>query len=174
MVEPGAALSALMICLLAVAASADIAYRIIPNWIAVALALLGMALRLPAGPYALLISLCIALAVFAGMVLLHARGVFGGGDVKLLAATCLGFAPAAANRFIFVTAMAGGVLALIHLVGRRLVRNRPPRAPPPRGSSLLRRIVSIEIWRLARHGSLPYGVAIACGGIWVILAGSRN
>ena len=162
-------LTALIIVLLTVAASTDIAYRTIPNRIAAGVAVLGMAARLFTGPSALLVSLAIALALFACMVLLHARGVFGGGDVKLAAATCLGLSPASANRFIFVTAMAGGVLALLHLVGRRAVRNWPSRAPPPRGTSLLRRIVSVEIWRLARHGSLPYGVAIACGGIWAVL-----
>ena len=174
MVWPGGILAALVIALLTVAASTDIAYRTIPNWIAAALAVLGIAARLLASPSALLVSLAIALALFAGMVLLHARGVFGGGDVKLAAATCLGLSPASSNRFIFVTAMAGGVLAALHLVGRRILRNQPPRAPPPRGTSLLERIVSVEIWRLARHGSLPYGVAIACGGIWAILSGSGN
>jgi hypothetical protein len=31
-------------------------------------------------------------------------------------------------------------------------------------------VLSAERWRIARHGSLPYGVAIACGGIWVIVS----
>ena len=165
----GGILAALIVVLLVIAASADIAYRTIPNWTAAAIAVIGMAIRLSASPGALLISAGIALALFAGMVFLHARGVFGGGDVKLAAATCFGLSPFAASRFVFVTAMAGGVLALLHLVGRRAVRNTGVRAPLPRGTLLLHRIVSVEIWRLARHGSLPYGVAIACGGIWVIL-----
>ena len=171
MVWLGGTLAALIIALLALAASADIGYRIIPNWIAATIAVLGLAIRLSVSPSALLVSACIALAVFAGMVFLHSRRVFGGGDVKLVAATCLGLAPAATNQFIFVTAMAGGIVAVLHLIGRRVVRNRGLCAPLPRGTSLFRRIVSIEIWRLARHGSLPYGVAIACGGIWAILAG---
>ena len=174
MVGPGIIPIALIVALLAIAAFTDIAYRTIPNRIAAAIAVLGMASRLSDSPSALLISLAIALALFAGMALLHARGVFGGGDVKLIAAVCLGLSPHAVSRFIFVTAMAGGVLAMFHLAGRRIVRNRPPKAPPPRGTSLLHRIVSVEIWRLARHGSLPYGVAIACGGIWAILAGWGN
>jgi prepilin peptidase CpaA len=174
MVWIGGISSALIIILLILAGSADIAYRTIPNRIAATVAILGLAVRLVTGSSALFVSLAIALALFAVMVLLHARGVFGGGDVKLAAATCIGLSPAAANQFVFVTAMAGGVLALLHLVGRRVVRNRPLRAPPLRGSSLLQRIVSVEIWRLARHGSLPYGVAIASGGIWAILVGLGN
>jgi prepilin peptidase CpaA len=31
------------------------------------------------------------------------------------------------------------------------------------------RVLRTERWRMARHGSLSYGVAIACGGIWAIL-----
>ena len=174
MVWLGDIAAAAVIALLVFAASTDVAYRTIPNWIPAGIAVAGIAVRLIAGPSAFLISLAIALAAFAVMALLHARGMFGGGDVKLIAALCLGFAPAASGRFIFATAMAGGVLAAFHLFGRWAVRNRKPRRPPPRGSSFLRRIASVEIWRLARHGSLPYGVAIACGGIWTILIGSAK
>jgi prepilin peptidase CpaA len=63
------------------------------------------------------------------------------------------------------------VLSLLHLLLRR--------APPPARSatrssaraSLARRIVTIERWRIRRKGSLPYGIAIACGGAWVTLTG---
>ena len=28
--------------------------------------------------------------------------------------------------------------------------------------------LTAEVWRIRRRGSLPYGVAIACGGAWVL------
>ena len=33
-----------------------------------------------------------------------------------------------------------------------------------------RRVYAIERWRHLRHAPLPYGVAIACGGIWTIFS----
>jgi len=174
MMWPGDILAASVVALLLIAASTDIAYRLIPNWIAVIIGSLGMAGRLVVSPTAFCVSLAITLVLLALMLVLHARGLFGGGDVKLVSAVCLGLSASLVYRFIFITAMAGGVLALVHLIGRRAVRGRAVRGPLPRGSLLLHRIVSVEIWRLAHHGSLPYGVAIACGGIWTILVGPGN
>jgi prepilin peptidase CpaA len=165
----GAALSVLVVALLALAALADIATRTIPDGIAIAVALLGMAARLLAGPSALAISAAMALVLFGLLVVLHARGMMGGGDVKLAAATCLGLSWQSVHPFIFVTAMAGGVLALLHLAGRWALRGVTHPTAAPRGASLPRRVFSAERWRIARHGSLPYGVAIACGGIWALL-----
>ena len=166
---PCAVEAALVVPLLTIAAWTDIATRTIPDSIAAAIAVLGIAVRLFAGPSELLISIAVALVLFALFVVLHARGAFGGGDVKLAAAICLGLSPFAAYRFIYVTAMAGGVLALLHLAARRAVKNRPPSPPPPRGAPLLRRVFCAERWRIARHGSLSYGVAIAYGGIWAVM-----
>ena len=65
------------------------------------------------------------------------------------------------------TALAGGVLVLLHLALRRLPA--PTRCPP--GAAGPRRVWTIERWRVRRRGALPYGVAIACGGTWAILSG---
>src|SRR6516225_2693692 len=59
----------------------------------------------------------------------------------------------------------GGVLALVHLMMRLL----PYPKLAPAGSSLVRRVYAVERWRNLRHAPLPYGVAIACGGIWTAL-----
>jgi prepilin peptidase CpaA len=116
----------------------------------------------------------LAAGLFLALAMLHARGMLGGGDVKLAAAICLGLSPPSAYRFIFVTAMAGGVLALLHLLARHALRAAPPRRPPPRGSPLPKRVFFAERWRIARRGSLSYGVAIACGGIWAVLEARGN
>jgi prepilin peptidase CpaA len=63
------------------------------------------------------------------------------------------------------TALAGGVLCLMHLTMRHLSSPRPQNSD----SFVLRRVYAVERWRIIRHGSLPYAVAIACGGIWTIL-----
>jgi prepilin peptidase CpaA len=166
--DSGAFLLALVAVLLIVAASTDIAYRIIPNWVSIAIAVSGAVARLAQGPIAVLISAGIALLAFAILLVLHARRYFGGGDVKLIAAVCLCLSPDGARLFIFSMAMSGGVLSLLHLAGRRLLRNWQPRKPPLPGSWLAYRVLRAEIWRLARHGTLPYGVAIACGGIFAL------
>jgi prepilin peptidase CpaA len=166
----GAILAALVVALLVFAALADIATRTIPDSVAIAVGLLGMAAHLLTGPTALALSAAVAFALFVLLVVLHARGLMGGGDVKLAAATCLGLSLPSADRFIVVTAMAGGVLALMHLAARWALRNTSRVAPPQRGASLPRRVFAAECWRIVRHGSLPYGVAIACGGIWAVLS----
>ena len=148
----------------------DIATRTIPDAIAIGIALLGAANRLLTGLPALALSLAAALVLLLLLTVLHARGLLGGGDAKLIAALCLGLSLPSAYRLLVATALAGGALALLHLILRRAVRGTPARQPLPRGASLPRRIFQAERWRISRHGSLPYAVAIACGGLWAILA----
>ena len=166
---PLAAMVLLFVVLLLCAAWNDVATRLIPDCLPIGVAILGGLTRLMVGPTALAVSFAVALGVFLFLVLLHARGVLGGGDVKLAAAVCLGLSPVAAWRFIVVTALAGGVLGVLHLIGRMALRGGAPLPPMPRGSSLPLRVLRTERWRIARHGSLSYGLAIACGGIWAIL-----
>jgi len=92
------------------------------------------------------------------------RGWMGGGDVKLLVALAVGLPLTGVIQLLTITALAGGVLALVHLMMRHL----PYPKLAPAGSSLARRVYAIERWRHLRHAPLPYGVAIACGGIWTI------
>jgi prepilin peptidase CpaA len=85
----------------------------------------------------------IAAAVFAAFALAFYLGMMGGGDVKLLAALALWLPPAAVLFLLVVMSLAGGALTLVMLVRHRLAR---------------------------RQGRLeiPYGVAIAFGGLWLI------
>lgn len=160
--------------LLALAAGTDIAYRIIPNWIVILVAGIGLGLRLVQGPWSALVSAAIAAGMFGLLLIAHARGALGGGDVKLIAAVAAGFPPNHVVNFVFATAFAGGALGVVHLLGRFLVRRYRPRKPLPHGANFLHRMWRVEIWRLARHGSLPYGVAIAFGGWWALFLGSGN
>ena len=94
--------------------------------------------------------------IFAGGVVLFALRALGGGDVKLLAATALWAGPGAIFDFLLVTTITGGVMAIVM-------------------SSRSRFALAMTFEAIGRHGIrdavlshvLPYGVAIAAGGIAV-------
>lgn len=145
----------------------DLATRTIPDSIAIAVAGLGALNRLLLGLTPLAVSAAIALGFAALLIAMHARGWLGGGDVKLAAAVSLGLSAAATYRFIVVTTVAGGILAVMHLALGVALRRMPPQAPRRHVSPLFR-IYRAERWRIARRGPLPYGIAIAIGGIWAV------
>jgi len=96
-----------------------------------------------------------AVAVFALGVAGFVAGVMGGGDVKLMAAASLFAGPVHQVDFLTVTALAGGVLAIFLLAGA-------PIGPIETTSS--------GAIRTRLRGGLPYGPAIAAGGLWVAAA----
>jgi prepilin peptidase CpaA len=98
--------------------------------------------------------LCAA-GVFGAGALAFAVGALGGGDVKLAAAASLFAGPALLIDFVMVTTMAGGVLGVAIMAGA-------PIGPLPSADGTTIRA------RLRR--SLPYGPAIAVGGLWVALS----
>jgi Flp pilus assembly protein protease CpaA len=100
---------------LAVAAFSDLATRTLPDQACVALALLGLGARMLVSTAALAMSAGTAIGLFAVLVLLHARGALGGGDVKLAAAMAVGLAPMQTYRFLVATVLAGGVLSLLQI-----------------------------------------------------------
>lgn len=159
-----ALLTGLILLGLAYAAWSDLATRIVPNGPIVYAALLGLAARLALGPAALAASCAVSAATFLLLACLHARGWLGGGDVKLLAAISLGLAPAETLQLLTATALAGGVLAGLHLILRLL----PMPAPCCAGTPLLVRVCTAERWRIRRHAPLPYAVAIAAAAAWVL------
>src|SRR6516164_8517221 len=156
--------SVLKVVLLLYVATIDIATRLIRNEICLALALLGIAAQL-ASPMQIAQSLIAAAILLLLLLVIYQRGWIGGGDVKLLVALAIGLPLIGVIQLLTITALAGGVLALVHLMMRLL----PYPKLAPAGSSLVRRVYAIERWRNLRHAPLPYGVAIACGGIWTVL-----
>jgi prepilin peptidase CpaA len=158
--------SGLMLCsagLLLVASLHDIVARTVPNWVAGALAVLGIGLRAVAG--SLLAGLCAGVVVFVLAAICWRRGWMGGGDVKLLAASAIVVPPPLVVSFIAAVAMCGGVLAAFYLIARRVVA--APRTARPH--SLLARVLRVERWRMHRGGPLPYACAIAAGGLFILL-----
>jgi prepilin peptidase CpaA len=159
------AVAFLEILLLLYVATIDVATRLISNEVCLALAVLGIAGQL-ASPIQVAESLIAAAILFLLLFAIYAQGWMGGGDVKLLVALAIGLPLTSVIQLLTVTAFAGGVLALMHLMMRLL----PYPGLAPAGSSLVRRIYAVERWRHLRHAPLPYGVAIACGGIWTIFS----
>ncbi len=156
---------ALQVLLLVHVAAIDIATRLIHNEACLILALLGIASQF-AGPAHVVESVVVTTLLSLLLIVLYQRGWMGGGDVKLLAALALGLPLTGVIQLLTVTAWAGAGLALAHLILRRL----PYPELAPAGSSLVRRAYAVERWRNLRHAPLPYGVAIACGGISTVLS----
>ena len=93
-----------------------------------------------------------AVMVFGVGAAAFAAGALGGGDVKLLSAVSLFAGLQRLPDLLFITAIAGGLLGLAILAGAPIGRPAMAVAGPLRA-------------RL-RTG-LPYGPAIAAGGLWV-------
>jgi prepilin peptidase CpaA len=93
-----------------------------------------------------------AFAVFALGAAAFAGGALGGGDVKLLSATSLFAGPGLLIDFLLVTSVVGGAMALAMLAGA------------PIGASVDERGGTV---RARLRSGLPYGPAIAAGGLWV-------
>jgi prepilin peptidase CpaA len=136
----------LVLAALAVAAISDLARRIIPD--TCSLVILGAfviaALATPVPFPVVLANLSASLALFALGALLFSRGLFGGGDVKLLSAVALWAGWGGLLNVLLAMSLAGGVLALACLAAQKL---------PRRWTGLL-----------AQKEGIPYGVAIAVAG----------
>ena len=132
----------------------------IPNRLCLAVALLYLA-RLPVvGPTEWAFGVLIGIAGLTIGFLAFGQGLIGGGDAKLAAAVLPWAGTADAGLFLIVTALAGGILALFILARNRgpaILRGLTGRAlmSEPTGSAD------------AEAPGLPYGIAIATGGLWI-------
>lgn len=160
-----AAIPFLCATLLVAAAATDLAARIIPNRIPLLLLGLGLVLHLAQGT--LPAGLAAAAIMFALLALAWHFGAMGGGDVKLLTATAFCVAPLAVPALVMRVGLAGGALGLVYLFARRTVA--APAGMPAGGAPLAARVLRAERWRIARHAPLPYGVAIAVGGLLTLI-----
>lgn len=139
-------LIALLAAGLGLAALRDWRSRTIPNWLNAAIALAAIpfwwSLGLSLWPDVAL-QVGIAVAVFAAFTLAFAFGAMGGGDVKLVAALALWLPPGAVLKLLVIMSLAGGALTLAMVIRHKLART----------PGLL---------------EIPYGIAIAFGGFWLI------
>ena len=84
-----------------------------------------------------------AVAVFLLFAVAFYMNAMGGGDVKLAGALALWFPPAGTVKLVVLTSLAGGVLTLI-VAGLHKYQQKEGRP------------------------EVPYGVAIAFGGLWLL------
>ncbi len=89
------------------------------------------------------LQLVVAAGTFAVLCGLFALRALGGGDVKLLTALALWLRPSWFGELVLIMALLGGVLAVV-VAGWQLVRHRQTPV------------------------AVPYGVAIAGAGLWVL------
>lgn len=143
--------------LLIYAASSDVARLIIPNWVSIALAAIFIPTAILTGATAQELGLHVLFGagVLAIGFFLFAANIIGGGDAKLLAAASIWTGFAAFAPFIFWTAAAGGVMALVLLAARQWV---PQTETNP---AFVNRL-------LTGKSGIPYGVAIMFGGLMAL------
>ena len=119
-------------------------------------ALAGLASgTLVAGDLAL--TLTCSIAVFFVGAAAFAAGALGGGDVKLLAVASLFAGPFLLLDFLTIVALAGGAMGLALLAGAPI----GPAAAASDGTTVRPTV------RARLRSGLPYGPAIATGGLWV-------
>lgn len=139
-------LIALAIALL-FAAFTDMRRRQIDNWLNAAIALGAPVFWWSLDDFSLwpdvAIQLGLALAAFAVFAVMFALKMMGGGDVKLLTVLALWITPSDFMQLLLIMALAGGALTVV-----------------------------MFFWHGARKQkeklAIPYGVAIAFGGLWVL------
>ncbi len=144
-------------CLMVCAALWDLATFQIPNWLCLALVLsfTAFAVVAPVGAGEVFSRLALGAVVLAVGILLFLKGLFGGGDIKLLAAAAVWVGWSHVTLFLVYTAVIGGLVAVLVLVFRRL---KLPASWANVG----------WLQRLHTPGQgLPYGVAIGAAGLLV-------
>ncbi|WP_296674998.1 prepilin peptidase [Novosphingobium sp.] len=137
---------------LVIAAFTDLRRRQIDNTLNAAIALVAPLYWWAAG-YSLwpdvVYQIGLAVAVFAVFAALFAMRWMGGGDVKLLTALALWIAPYSFAQLLIVMALVGLLLTIV-----------------------------FGAWHIARRQrdrvAIPYGVAIAVAGLWVLVSQYSN
>ena len=136
----------LLVAALLLAAAVDWRSRIIPNWLNAGIALVAIpywwSIGLPLWP-GVALQLALGAAVFVLFAIAFRFGAMGGGDVKMAAALALWLPFAGVVKLLVIMSIAGGVLTLAMLAAHRMAK-------------------------AAGQPEIPYGIAIAFGGIWLI------
>ena len=105
--------------------------------------------------------------VLAVGLLVWRAGILGGGDIKLAAALATLVGLGGLVEFLLVTSLAGGVLALLVILADRI---RPWLAALAAQLLPLPVAGRLGTFLLAdpadRPASVPYGIALAAGGLW--------
>ena len=148
-------LLAVMPALVIVAGLRDLTTMTIPNWISGVLIVAFFPAAFAAGLDLTTVAVHLGLglaALLVGMGMFALRWI-GGGDAKLMAATCLWLGLTGSGMFLLWTGLAGGIFCLMLIFARAYARPY---------------VVGGQGWfpRLMEpKGDIPYGVAIAIGAL---------
>lgn len=133
--------------LLVWAAIVDLRTRTIPDWLNIVVAVMAplfwWASGIPFYPDAVE-RICGAFLIFMVFFGMFSLGGMGGGDVKMGGAIALWFTPLATLKFFVITSLAGGFVSIAAWYFHHKIR------------------------RLEGKTEVPYGVAIAFGGLWLL------
>ncbi|OIQ90321.1 hypothetical protein GALL_277710 [mine drainage metagenome] len=148
------------VALFAAAAAGDLLWRRIDHGPVLGLLVLwgGFAMLRHGGWGAALGHVEVAALAFAVMLLFWRLGWIGGGDVKLTAPVFLWAGGGHALAVLFLIGLAGWAVVLLGLAARSLLALPLPGLP--------RRLLS----PLSLDRGVPYGIALAAGGIVAVLA----
>jgi prepilin peptidase CpaA len=137
---------ALLAAAMVVAAIGDWRTRTIPNWLNGTIALLAIpfwwSVGLDLWP-GIALQIGLAAAVFGLFAIAFHFGVMGGGDVKMASALALWLPFTGVVKLLVIMSIAGGVLTLAMVAAHRMAK-------------------------AAGQPEIPYGIAIAFGGFWLI------
>jgi prepilin peptidase CpaA len=146
--------------LLIVAGASDVLSLRIPNWLTALTALLffpmAYATHMPLADFQM--HLIAGAGLFIAGFLFFQLGLFGGGDAKLMAAAGLWFGTTQSLQFLFLTTLAGGVLALFVGVWSIVTMHWDIYSTEKSLGSISKRILALK-------PNVPYGLAFAVGGI---------
>jgi prepilin peptidase CpaA len=154
----GALASTVLALLLVAACVWDVRVRRIPNWLVLAIVGLGLANAVAGTSVSGLVWAVASVGI--GLILwlpFYFLRMMGAGDVKFFGAACAWLDPATALRAALLSAVFGGVLALVWIAGSA-VRQRAPRA-----AASITGGPAASLRPDPRSRKLPYGVAMAAG-----------
>ncbi|HEU0133870.1 MAG TPA: prepilin peptidase [Allosphingosinicella sp.] len=137
---------ALLAAAMLVAAIGDWRTRTIPNWLNGTIALLAIPFWWSAGVTlwpGVALHIGLAAIVFVLFAIAFRFGAMGGGDVKMATALALWLPLAGVVKLLVIMSIAGGVLTVAMLAAHRMAK-------------------------AAGQPEIPYGIAIAFGGFWLI------
>ena len=152
--------SVVLTTLLLVATAYDLTKFRIPNMIP--LVLVGLfILKISSGieTGALAMHVIIAMLALVLGFLAFAAGLLGGGDAKLIAALALWFGPDSFAEFITITGVTGGLVALLLMLLRRLIKAEALSVDGMRPSP--------PYHILDKSAPLPYALPITVAALWL-------
>jgi prepilin peptidase CpaA len=146
--------------LLIVAGTSDVLSLRIPNWLTILTAALFFPMALATGmPWPEFgMHIIAGVGLFLAGFLFFQFGLFGGGDAKLMAAAGLWFGTAQALPFLFMTALAGGLLAIVVGIWSAISLSWEIEGDNKFTKSFGAKLRSLK-------PNVPYGFAFAIGGI---------